>query len=901
MLTTPIGEHDGKKIYMTDELIRANLTTILSAGHSTTTAMLSWTLNYLYDWSLGNSDYLYKLVQEVDSVSKGDRSYQPTVDDVYKKMPFLTHVLYETLRMCPSIPTIVRHCIKTCNVGGYLIKRGSPIMISTLGTHMNPKSWDDPWTYNPERWDDGPKKACSFIAWASGPRQCIGREFAMLTGRLALFSIINQFALELSPKANVEANEHLFVFPKGLWLKKRERANLKPAVMSDNGNDKSDKKDKKDKKESNSDDDTPASDGKRNWAGLMNLIQEEGYRTIVVEGTNSESGNVSKVTGWLIDKAVKFSFKTKESPISFDELLDEVKESKPDKFVIWGLVTATYNGKPPNNASKFHKWLKKKVDEGDDKYLENVHYFVFGCGNTNWSTTYQKMPTFFDESLEKLGATRIAEMAEFDESQDELEEVFGEYYKTMAPALMHSLPKIGDTKLRKVNKKYGGSNAKVEDDDDEDFSKESKLEAQPSSSAIELEVLGDSDKNDCDFIPSAIVSSDEYKKCKVKKVKNITPDSERGTLHVEIEMADGMEYKAGDHLVVLPRIPTEYAKRVLEQFKDYDLDTVVKFNCQNEKSKKRFKLPTDTPCTVENILCSLVDLKVKPSKQFIINYSTIVEDEEQAKKLEKIANDKETHAEWIKNHEPLSVVDIIEKYPPKQDFGRLLEIMPILQTRTYSITSSPNVQKNEIHVCAGLVHDKFENGTYDGVCSGYFDNLKDSENSDIYAYIEPASDSFRVPEDTDKPIILISAGTGFAPMRAFLHERSAQKAKGKNIVFFGCRTEDNDILFKDELDEWKESDFIESYFAFSRSDKHDKKYIQDVITENKDYVWELIDEKKAIIYVCGSGSRMGKGVRDAFLEMFKEHCPDDEDKDEYANNYLEKLDEDDRYELDVWG
>ena len=88
---------------MSDELIRANLTTVLSAGHSTTTSMLSWTLNFLYDESLRNTDHLYQLVQDIDQISGGIRSYQPTIDDIYKKMNFVLCIL----KVISSLPLSV--------------------------------------------------------------------------------------------------------------------------------------------------------------------------------------------------------------------------------------------------------------------------------------------------------------------------------------------------------------------------------------------------------------------------------------------------------------------------------------------------------------------------------------------------------------------------------------------------------------------------------------------------------------------------------------------------------------------------------------------------------------------------------------------------------------------------
>jgi len=461
--------------------------------------------------------------------------------------------------------------------------------------------------------------------------------------RIALFLIMNQYALELSPKAKVKPNEHLFVFPQGLLLKAQKRQSIKPA-FSPESSDEHKSEEKKEEKDNGDDSGSPASDGKRNWAGLMNVIREKEYKTLIIEGTNSESGTVTQVSEWLTEKAVKFSFLIEDSPISPDALVDLIKDEKPKEFVIWAFVTATYNGKPPNNANKFHKWLKSKIsEEGNEKYLENVHFFIFGCGNTNWASTYQKIPNLFGESLQKLGATAITDPAEFDDAKDEVEDVFGEYYKTMAPALMHSLPAIGDSKLRKVNEENGGDNGKQSDD--EDFSSESKLEARPSSSAITLKVF---DEEDTEVVASAVVEKEQYSSLKLLGVTNITPDSSRATWSVRIEQGD-LEYRAGDHLVVLPCIAKEYGERVLQHFVDFDFDTVVQFHCDSKQSRRRFKLPVDKKISVDNIFTRLVDLKKKPSKQFILNYSTIVKSDDDCEALEKLV-DSDDMNDWLKDH-----------------------------------------------------------------------------------------------------------------------------------------------------------------------------------------------------------------------------------------------------------
>merc|ERR1712130_739414 len=199
-------------------------------------------------------------------------------------------------------------------------------------------------------------------------------------------------------------------------------------------------------------------------------------------------------------------------------------------------------------------------------------------------------------------------------------------------------------------------------------------------------------------------------------------DSERRTLNVKIKLADDMEYETGDHFVLLPCVSEEYGERLLSHFVDYDLDTVVKWKKESGSSGcKRFKLPVDEPVSLRNVLCWMVDLKRKPSKQFMLNYSTIVKEEESEEELKRYADNEDKCKEYMKEHGPVSVIDVIEKFPPKEDeLDRLLEILPLLQHRTYSITTSPQAHSDSVHLCVGYVEDEFENGkSYHGVVSSY--------------------------------------------------------------------------------------------------------------------------------------------------------------------------------------
>merc|ERR1712224_554636 len=89
--------------------------------------------------------------------------------------------------------------------------------------------------------------------------------------------------------------------------------------------------------------------------------------------------------------------------------------------------------------------------------------------------------------------------------------------------------------------------------------------------------------------------------------------------------------------------------------------------------------------------------------------------------------------------------------------------------------------------------------------------------------------------------LLISAGTGFAPMRSFLQERKARNAPGENYVFFGCRNENTDLLYCDEMEKYRKEGLITGWFkAYSRSSKYPKEYIQVKILEQADLLWDAI-------------------------------------------------------------
>ena len=646
--------------------------------------------------------------------------------------------------MRPPIPTVIRHVYEKTTVGEFVVEKGDTIMISCLGTHLHPESWPNAQEFDPSRFENAPPQPCSFIPWAGGQRQCIGREFALLVGRTAMFMLLNQYTGSLSPSANVKEDEHLFLFPQGLLMNfnpRRDSARAQtnapqpgPGIAM------------------------PPPEPARAWDGLKELIRTSGHQVTVVNGTKTESGNVNFVASWLVEKALSFNFQVGDSPISPNEFLPKLTPSPPDKFTILAIVVSTYQGNPSENTKALFSWLqqmRKELEGGKQElstYLSNVHYFVFGCGNMNWVTTYQKVGKYIDESMALLGAKRLCPACLFNEEKDELEETVLSFYKVMAPALMHALPEIGSKRLREIDAGFLG--------------KSNKITAKPASSAVSISFEEGVEPGSVPLVPSTV--SKTIFRCPIKRIVNITPNSDIPTCHIEFQMQDGMKYRAGDHLVICPVMPEELVDRALAPFIDYDGNTVVRWDLN--VAGARFHLPTGKPLTVQNVLSNLLDLKATPTKQFLINYSTICEKPEDGKELTKLANDPQRFKQFISDNQPLCNVDIIERYPIQPErFGRLLEILPVIRPRPYSISSSPSLDPTTVHLCVGVVNDTFPNGkTYQGVSSHYLYTLIGTPRPSAYVYVEPADETFKVPDDDTKPLILISAGTGFAPMRGFL-------------------------------------------------------------------------------------------------------------------------------------
>ncbi|MGB6285588.1 MAG: sulfite reductase subunit alpha [Xanthobacteraceae bacterium] len=346
--------------------------------------------------------------------------------------------------------------------------------------------------------------------------------------------------------------------------------------------------------------------------------------------------------------------------------------------------------------------------------------------------------------------------------------------------------------------------------------------------------------------------------------------SSKETWHVELDLADsGITYSVGDSLGI---VPSNHPALV---------DAVI----------AAIGAPPDFPIadrSLREVLSDGSSLGVAPDMLFeLISYITGGERRQKAKELARGADPDGDAA-------TLDVLAALQKFPGiRPDPEAFIESLDPLQPRLYSIACSPKIDAPRVALTVDAVRYTLGDRRRLGVASTFLAE-RIAPGAKLKAYIQKAQ-SFALPCDSSVPIIMIGPGTGIAPFRAFLHERRAAKAPGKNWLFFGHQRCDYDFFYEDELAGMNAAGFLTHLsLAWSR-DGARKFYVQDRMREAGRDLWSWIAEG-AHIYVCGAIA-MGKDTERALLDIIAEHGARSL---EQAGVLLAALKKSGRYQTDVY-
>ncbi|MFM1178529.1 NADPH-dependent assimilatory sulfite reductase flavoprotein subunit [Yersinia enterocolitica] len=349
-------------------------------------------------------------------------------------------------------------------------------------------------------------------------------------------------------------------------------------------------------------------------------------------------------------------------------------------------------------------------------------------------------------------------------------------------------------------------------------------------------------------------------------------NSEKDVRHIEIDLGDsGLRYQPGDALGVWfdndPALVEELL--ALLWLKG---DEQVSIDGQN--------------ISLSQALRSQLEL-TQNTTVIVDKYAALSRDE----KLIALLADKPALQHYAKN---TPIVDMVRQAPSDLNADQLVALLRPLTPRLYSIASSQAETENEVHITVGVVRYDIDGRPRTGGASGYLaDRLE--VDGDIRIFIEH-NDNFRLPANPETPVIMIGPGTGIAPFRAFMQQREADGATGKNWLLFGNPHFTEDFLYQVEWQRYVKDGLLTRIdLAWSRDQIH-KIYVQDKLREQGAELWDWI-QQGAHIYVCGDANRMAKDVEQVLLDVVALHGAMDA---EQADEYLSELRLARRYQRDVY-
>ena len=359
-------------------------------------------------------------------------------------------------------------------------------------------------------------------------------------------------------------------------------------------------------------------------------------------------------------------------------------------------------------------------------------------------------------------------------------------------------------------------------------------------------------------------------------------DSQKDVRFVSFGLrGSGLKYEVGDALGVYPENCDELVQEILDELQATGDE------------------PTHSPegrVIPARIALSAAYVVNRVSEEFLEALSGLAANADDRAKLEELA------ATDAGNYlEGRDVLDILHDHPSARPtsashVGFLISKLSPLRPRLYSISSSLQAHPDEVHLTVGMVRYERDGSERKrkGVASTFLGD-RALTHGKVGVFVQP-SHGFRPPKNGDTPLIMVGPGTGIAPFRAFLEERAATGAQGKNWLFFGDQRRETDFLFQSEIENYQASGVLNKLsLAFSR-DQAAKIYVQTRMLEEGAELWRWLDEG-AHFTVCGDAARMAKDVDAALHTIIAQHGGKSDDE---AKAYVAQMSKDGRYGRDVY-
>ncbi|THZ84527.1 cytochrome P450 reductase 1 [Aureobasidium pullulans] len=614
----------------------------------------------------------------------------------------------------------------------------------------------------------------------------------------------------------------------------------------------------------------------------------------------SQSGTAERMANRLAKECHQcFGLKVLSVDTS-DYEFSTVSQVPRTKLVIF--MASTYGeGDPSDNMHEAYSWLQST----SDKPLAELKYMAFGLGNSNYKH-YNEIIKVVVDRLDALGAQPLLPTGMADDAEGETEEHYLEWKEQVFKTFNTQL---GYTERDPI---YEPSLKVFEDE---------SLEPIDLNHGVPAEKTSDRKTN---HGMSAVYS------LPVKGARELFQVSEhRNCIHMEIDFSEHpeMKYKTGDHLGVWPINPDVEVNRLLRVL-GLTSRREVPITILSLEEDVKVKVPT--PTTLDALLSHYLETCAPVSRETVASLVQFAPTQTAKDLLTKLSG-KEAYADFLHSNY-INLGRLLERAAGDEAAWKdiplsfIVEILPVMQPRYYSISSSSVVQPRSAAITA-VVSDTVFPGTNEripGLSTNYMLALKESleektkphphgltyplegpqetlSGGRLHAHVRKST--FKLPALASHPIIMVAAGTGIAPFRAFLQERARMQSIGREVgpmmLFFGCRNESQDYLYASELADLKAQfgDPFTLVTAFSRPDTGEKKYVQNRVVEHADDVCRLLTDGNANFYICGSASM----ARDVSNELGRELCKRQSWSEDQLKEFADKQKRFKRWQQDVWG
>ncbi|EDV31513.1 uncharacterized protein Dana_GF14516 [Drosophila ananassae] len=606
---------------------------------------------------------------------------------------------------------------------------------------------------------------------------------------------------------------------------------------------------------------------------FIKKLKASGRSLVVFYG--SQTGTGEEFAGRLAKEGIRYRLKGMVAdPEECD--MEELLQLKDIDNSLAVFCLATYGeGDPTDNAMEFYEWITN-----GDVDLTGLNYAVFGLGNKTYEH-YNKVAIYVDKRLEELGANRVFELGLGDDDAN-IEDDFITWKDRFWPAVCDH---------------FG-----IEGGGEEVLIRQYRLLEQPDVQPDRIYTGEIARLHSVQNQRPPFDAKNPFL-APIKVNRELHKGGGRSCMHIELSIEGSkMRYDAGDHVAMYP-INDKGLVEKLGQLCNADLDTIFSLiNTDTDSSKKH---PFPCPTTYRTALTHYLEITAIPRTHILKELAEYCTDEKEKELLRSMASispeGKEKYQSWIQDacRNIVHILEDIKSCRPPID--HVCELLPRLQPRYYSISSSGKLHPTDVHVTAVLVEYKTPTGRVNkGVATTYLKNKQPKDGEEVKVPVFIRKSQFRLPTKPETPIIMVGPGTGLAPFRGFIQERQHLRDEGKtvgeSILYFGCRKRSEDYIYESELEEWVKKGTLNLKAAFSR-DQASKVYVQHLLEQDADLIWNVIGENKGHFYICGDAKNMAVDVRNILVKILSTKGNMSEAD---AVQYIKKMEAQKRYSADVW-